>query len=205
MQDLPIIIRPARSVALLAILAACGSSKGPSSVGAGSGTAPAVMVAVTTRSPEATSFYVGAYPALPDQVELSEMLETPDGQAASTFNGFVYVWSPDSAIYSRYAVDDQLHLSQDGVVSFMNLGGTGNIMTGFISPTRAYSMTRDNMQIIVWNPTDMTVSGSIDTSAAIDPNYPSFDYGEPVLSVTTSPGPSSGTTPTTSTSSRPWT
>jgi hypothetical protein len=139
------------------------------------------MVAVATRSPEGTNFYVGAYPALPAQVELSEMVETPSGQNAAAFNGHVYVWSPDSGIYTRYAVDDELRLSEAGAVSFMNLGGTGNVMTSFISPTRAYSMTRDNMQIIVWNPEEMTVSGSIDTSAALDPSYPSFDYGEPVL------------------------
>jgi hypothetical protein len=139
------------------------------------------MVAVAARSPEGTNFYVGAYPELPAEVELSGMLETPSGQNAATFNGYIYVWSADSGIYTRYAVDDALGLHEAGAVSFMNLGGTGNIMTGFVSSTRAYSMTRDNMQIIVWNPTDMTVIGGIDTSGAPDPDYPSFDYGEPVV------------------------
>jgi hypothetical protein len=147
----------------------------------GSGTAPAVMVAVASRSPEGSNFYVGAYPDLPAQLDLSEMIETPSGQNAAAFGGYIYIWSPESGIYSRYAVDDALHLSLAGNVSFMNLGGTGNVMTRFISPTRAYSMTRDNLQIIVWNPTDMTVLGSIDTSSALDPDYPDFDYGEPVL------------------------
>jgi Domain of unknown function (DUF4374) len=148
---------------------------------AGSGTAPAVMVAVSLRSPEGSNFYVGAYPELPAQVDLADMIETPSGQNAATFGGFIYIWSPDSAIYTRYAVDDDLRLSEAGSVSFVNQGGTGNVMTSFISPTRAYSMTRDNLQIIVWNPSDMTVLGSIDTSAALDPEYPSFDYGEPVV------------------------
>jgi hypothetical protein len=139
------------------------------------------MVAVTTRSPEGTNFYVGAYPELPAAPSLAEMVESPNGQNAAAFNGFVYIWSPDDGRYTRYSVDDQLHLSKNGVVSFANLGGTGNVMTRFISPTRAYSMTRDSMQIIVWDPTEMTTSGTIDTSAAIDPNYPNFDYGEPQL------------------------
>jgi len=142
---------------------------------------PAVMVAVASRSPEGTNFYVGAYPELPAEVDLSQMVETPSGQNATAFNGFVYVWSPDSGIYTRYAVADDLQLSVAGQVSFMNLGGTGNVMTSFISPTRAYSMTRDNLQIIVWNPQDMIVLGGIDTSAALDPSYPEFDYGEPVV------------------------
>jgi hypothetical protein len=42
-------------------------------------------------------------------------------------------------------------------------------------------LTRDNLQIIAWNPSDMTVIGSIDTSGALDPEYPNFDYGEPVV------------------------
>jgi hypothetical protein len=147
---------------------------------AGSGTAPAVMVAVESRSPEGSNFYVGAYPELPAELALSEMIETPSGQNAAAFGGYIYIWSPDSGIYTRYAVDDALRLSLAGSVSFMNLGGTGNVMTRFISATRAYSMTRDNLQIIVWNPSDMTVSGSIDTSGALDPEYPDFDYGEPV-------------------------
>ena len=147
----------------------------------GAPTTPAVMVAVATRSPEGTNFYVGAYPELPAEVDLATMLETPSGQNAATFNGAIYVWSPDSGVYTRYAVDDQLRLSRNGAVSFVNEGGTGNVMTRFISPTRAYSMTRDNLRIIVWDPSEMTVLGSIDTSAALDPNYPEFDYGEPVL------------------------
>ncbi len=147
----------------------------------GSGTVPAVMVSVATRSPEGLTFYVGAYPELPEEIDLSQMVETLDGQNATAANGFIYVWSPESGIYARYVIDDEMHLSQNGEVSFINFGGTGNVMTAFISPTRAYSMTRDNLEIIVWDPTEMTVTGTIDTSAAIDPDYPNFDYGEPVL------------------------
>jgi hypothetical protein len=159
---------------------ACGSS-GSDPAGEGAGTQPVVMVAVATRSPEGMSMYVGAYPSLPEQVDLSEMVETFGGQNASAFNDAVFVWSPEWGEYTRYAVDDRRRLSKDGVVSFQPLGGTGNVMTSFISPTRAYSMTRDNLNIIVWNPEAMETIGTIDTSDALDPNYPSFDYGEPVL------------------------
>ncbi len=155
---------------------ASGESRGNDSA-----ISPAVMVAVATRSPEGSNFYVGAYPELPAEVDLATMLETPSGQNAAAFNGFIYVWSPETGVYTRYSVDEQLRLSQSGAVSFVNEGGTGNVMTHFISPERAYSMTRDNLRIVVWNPTEMTVIGGIDTSAAIDPRYTEFDYGEPVL------------------------
>lgn len=166
--------------AALALVAGCDSEARVLG-GAEPGTGPAVMVAVHTRSPEGSNLYVGAFPELPAEVDLSGMLETPSGQNAATFGGYIYVWSGDSGVYTRYAVDEALRLSEAGSVSFMNFGGTGNVMTRFISPTRAYSMTRDNLQIIVWDPSDMAVLGTIDTSAALDPGYPGFDYGEPVL------------------------
>ena len=162
------------------LMAACSSS-GSEPGASGSGTEPSVMVAVTTNSPEGMNMYVGAYPELPEQVDLSKMVETVGGQNASAFNGYVFVWSPDSGVYTRYAVDDRHQLTKDGRVSFQPLGGTGNVMTSFISPTRAYSMTRDNLNIVVWNPEAMETLGTIDTSAALDQKYPSFDYGEPVL------------------------
>lgn len=40
--------------------------------------------------------------------------------------------------------------------------------------------TRGELQIVIWNPRDMTLLGSIDMSAAIDPDYAELDYGEPV-------------------------
>jgi hypothetical protein len=80
-------------------------------------------------------------------------------------------------------VDDALLLHEGPAVSFANLGGTGTVMTSFVSPTRAYSMTRDIMQIVVWDPSAMEVIGSIATDAAVDPDYPELDYGEPVLFV----------------------
>jgi hypothetical protein len=166
-------------------LTACGSDDvriiAEPEDGDGPGTSPAVMVSVASRSPEGTTFYVGAYPELPAALDLSQMVETASGQNATAANGFIYVWSAVSGVYTRYAVDDELRLREAGAVSFMNLGGTGNVMTSFISPTRAYSMTRDNLTIVVWDPEAMVVLGTIDTSAAIDPDYPNYDYGEPVV------------------------
>lgn len=148
----------------------------------GSGKAPAVMLSTVVRSPEGSSMYVGAFPELPrGQVDLARMREIPGGNDARAFDGHVFVWDPESAVYTRYAVDDALNLSEDGAVSFANLGGSGNVMTQFISSTRAYSLTRRNLEIIVWNPSAMQVLGSISVPEGIDPNYAELDYGEPAL------------------------
>jgi hypothetical protein len=145
----------------------------------GVGTAPAVMVAVQARSPESSSFYVGVYPELPRAVDLAGMLEVPSGRDARAFGGYVFVWDAEASTYTRFSVDDSLNLYEDGAVSFANLGASGSVMTSFISATRAYSLTRNNMQIVVWNPTTMELLGSISTDAVPDPDYPDLDIGEP--------------------------
>lgn len=71
-----------------------------------------------------------SYPELPAEPDLSQMVETVNGQGASAFNGHVYVWGPESGTYTRYAVDDAYHLAPNGVVRFMHLGGTGNSTSG---------------------------------------------------------------------------
>jgi hypothetical protein len=109
------------------------------------------------------------------------MREISNGTSAATFNGFVYVFDSETGTYSRFSVDDSYELHEEGKVSFANLGATGTVMTSFVSPSRAYSMTRNNMQIVVWDPTAMEVLGSIATDAAIDPEYPELDYGEPAV------------------------
>jgi hypothetical protein len=168
-------------IAPAALLIACSESDPAALPGNGSGNAPAVMVAVQARSPESNNLYVGVYPELPTEIDPAAMLEVPSGQDARTFNGHVYVWDGESGTYTRYAVDDALQLSEQGKVSFANLGGTGAVMTSFISPTRAYTMTRDNLQLVAWDPTEMALIGSISTDALLDPEYPDLDYGEPVV------------------------
>lgn len=66
--------------ALAAAAAACSSSDAEPNPSGGSQSAPAVMVAVATRSPEGMNLYVGAYPELPAEPDLSQMVETVNGQ-----------------------------------------------------------------------------------------------------------------------------
>jgi uncharacterized protein DUF4374 len=143
---------------------------------------PAVMVAVNVQMTDDSVLYVGAYPALPEgELDTSQMLEVGGSASAAAFNGSVYVWEGELGQYTRFSVDASLGLVRELSVSFMNLGGTGPSMTSFVSPTQAYTLTTENQQIIAWNPSDMTVSGSISTEALVDPDYPRVEYGEPAI------------------------
>lgn len=141
---------------------------------------PAVMLSTLVRTPDAANLYVGVYPRLPEELDTSEMVELSNSFDARPFDGSVFVWDGESAVYTRYAVDEDLKLEERGSVSFANLGVSGTVQTAFISPTRAYSMARGELQIVVWNPRKMEIIGSIDASAALDSDYPEYDYGEPL-------------------------
>jgi hypothetical protein len=142
----------------------------------------AVMVAVSVLTSDESTLYVGAYPDLPaGDLDTSGMIEAGASAGAAAFNGYVYVWDGESGRYTRYSVDDELALVPGPVVSFTALGVTGPVMTSFVSPTRAYSLTTENMQIVAWNPTEMVILGSISTAALEDPDYVRVEYGEPTV------------------------
>lgn len=54
-------------------------------------------------------------------------------------------------------------------------------MTRFISSTRVYSLTRANLQIIIWNPSTKEIIGGVSAESILDDDYPNLDVGEPVL------------------------
>jgi len=142
---------------------------------------PAVMVSLLVPSPEVSNFYVGVYPELPGELDLSQMLEVRAGYDAKAFNGHIYVWEGETGTYTRYEVDDDLQLSEGPSVRFLERGGSGVVMTQFVSPNLAYSLTRDELELIVWDPTEMVVITSISAANLRDPEYPDLDYGEPAL------------------------
>src|SRR5262245_26952448 len=133
-----------QNLALLGVLA-CSDSKSDDKPDAeADAERPAVMVATQVVNPEGSDLYVGAYPSLPRETDLSEMLEVSGGNDARAYDGHVFVWSGEEGTYTRYDVNGAYALTNPKRVNFLDLGGAGTIMTRFISPTRAYSLTRMN-------------------------------------------------------------
>lgn len=164
---------------------ACGSDgqadEPEGDAGARDTSAPAVMVATQVITPDSSNMYVGAYPELPGEVDLSSMLEVSGGNDARAHDGRIFVWNSDEGTYTRYEVDEKYALVKPKRVSFANLGGTGNVMTRFISPTRAYSLTRANLQIIIWDPSSMEILGGVSAESILDEEFPNLDVGEPEM------------------------
>lgn len=142
---------------------------------------PAVMVSVFSRTPDGSNLYVGVYPEMPaGDLDRSRMLEVGGASRAEAFDGNVYVWDGEGALYRKFSVDEAGGLREEGSMSLSGLGVTGNVQTRFISATNAQTLT-DDLLLVAWDPTAMEIRGTIPTEGLEDPAYPRVEYGEPEL------------------------
>ena len=77
-----------------------------------------------------------------------------------------------SSVYRRYVVSDTGEVSLGDELDFSGVSGTSgrNLLraTQFMSPTKAYALDFAGLQVIAFNPTDMTLIDSDVSTAAID-------------------------------------
>lgn len=93
----------------------------------------------------------------------------PEG--ANADNAF-YVGMYTSSVYRRYVVSDTGKISLDDELDFSGVSGaTGrNLLraTQFMSPTKAYALDFAGLQIIAFNPTDMTLIDTDESTEKMD-------------------------------------
>ena len=79
--------------------------------------------------------------------------------------GWFAIGSADDPTITRYTLGDDDQLVEDERISLADYGVSGLWDTLYtISPTKMYYPDRDGLQIIIINPKDMTIEGSIDLS-----------------------------------------
>ncbi|MFY0564063.1 MxcI protein [Archangium lansingense] len=80
-------------------------------------------------------------------------------------SGSLYVVTDENATVVRYTLTSSGTLQQSGTVSFAGKGvsSLGEYQNNFqfVSATKAYYFDGETPQVIIWNPTEMTVTGSI--------------------------------------------
>ncbi|NVJ13564.1 MxcI protein [Myxococcus sp. AM010] len=123
-------------------------------------------------------------------------------------SGQVYVVSDDSPVVTRYSLTEDGRLEQSGTVSFASLGvmslGEYQANFQFVSATKAYFFDGITAQAVIWNPTEMTVTGNIaldalevpDTEMAFSGSVVS-DNGQLIIPVGWRPVAGVGITPRT--------
>lgn len=100
------------------------------------------------------------------QTDLEQALEIPGGAVIdSDGNGNIFVGRSDSPVVTRFTVDEENNLVEGPTVSFANAGLPGIVgfpdQFQFISETKAYFVDNTTLQLIVWNPSDMTFTAGI--------------------------------------------
>lgn len=157
--------------ALLALvgLAACGGDDDDSDG------APAAEVwalsSVTIDVSGSRTTYVQTLTSLDiDEVDNDDALEISGNGTVQVVGGKVYAGLAESPEVRRYAIDEAGRLQADGSITFLNEGlqraSFGNVM---VSPTKAYQVSTEQYKVIVWNPTTLEITGSVDLAALRHP------------------------------------
>ncbi|MFP2932559.1 hypothetical protein ACLESO_46920 [Pyxidicoccus sp. 3LG] len=156
------------SLVAACFLAACGDDDPTPTPDAGTG---GPMYAVITQVSSSTD--PQSYVVLTDTVEhtaplsLENAVEIPGRALGSGVakEGTLYVSSSSGARVTRYELQDDNTLKETGSVSFEGRGvnsiGEYQHQFQYVSATKAYYFDGRTAQIIVWNPTDMTVTNAI--------------------------------------------
>jgi hypothetical protein len=129
-------------------------------------TNPAVLVGVYVANADGgqggRNIYVGAVPEVPSgELDYSRFREFGNVDV-STHAGYVFVWDRDPAILTRYSVEEDLSLVEGPRLSFANYGVSGGGTFAHVSDTRAYLLSPQLDSIIVWDPTAMQITGTIE-------------------------------------------
>ncbi|QRO00133.1 MxcI protein [Archangium violaceum] len=171
----PVSFLPSRlSSAMLAfaLLSGCGDTQGPDDPGNGD-TRP--LYAITTQL--FSSDPMESYVIVTDRAEqtatlsLDNAIKVP-GRALGVGirkSGSLYVVSDESATITRYNLTSSGGLEQAGTLSLEGQGisSLGEYQNNFqfISATKAYYFDGTTAQLVIWNPTEMTVTKTLPLDA----------------------------------------
>lgn len=127
---------------------------------------PLYVVGSGVRTAETVSGYARVLPSLElagDRVDLDEAVEFPGPADMWAFGGSVYAADGFTPQITRYEVGEDQRLEERETLSFGNFGLNSTAFWNvlFISPDKAY-MRNGVSEYIVWNPSTMEISGTVD-------------------------------------------
>lgn len=151
-------------VIALASAAGCGSGDGSEPGGVGEG--PAYLVGTRVWGDTSTTSYFHVVSSIEDGAEIDDTkaLEVPGAAKLYALPdlGWFAIGGGEAPTITRYTIDEDGALARGESISLSSYGVDSLWDTLYIvSPTKAYYPDRAGTQLIVWNPTEMTVTGSI--------------------------------------------
>ncbi|WP_157069483.1 hypothetical protein [Sandaracinus amylolyticus] len=164
--------RPVVTLAIAAALSGCGEpSSSPPLTWDGD-----FVLSSTVFTPDSASSFVRVIedPGTPAVVNADDALEVGGAAALFGFDGqrMFALGSSESPVITRHVVTSDGRLEEDGELSLAG-GGSGVAsafrrpgLVPFVSPTKAYFIDDVTKQVLVWNPTEMTLDGAISFASA---------------------------------------
>ncbi len=164
-------VRTARATSLtLALIAAfassgCGEDGPVAEDTSNTAQGPLYVIGTSTFGPDGSNAYLRLVDELDlegGEVSLDEAREFPGLADIATHAGSVLVASGDAPTITRFDVSETRTLEEAGRVSFASYGLASAAFWNnqFVSEERAY-MVNGSAEIIVWNPSTMTIDGTI--------------------------------------------
>jgi len=116
------------------------------------------------------------------EVDISRaQLELGGFSRVRAFEGDLLVFFGESGEIARYTVEPDLSLTESARFSMLNEGVSSFFNSiVFISSTRAYYLHAEQLQVVVWNPREMTLTGTFPVDIRVE-GYPEVIFGLPTL------------------------
>lgn len=107
--------------------------------------------------------YINALPNLePQTVDFASAVEVPGWGDLWVIGDMAFVSSGEAPTVTRYAIDDDGVLTEDGTLSFQAYGFSRVGLTSqlLVSATKAYAINTVERQAVIWNPTTLAITGT---------------------------------------------
>jgi hypothetical protein len=155
-----------RPFLLLPLCAACSGSpdEGPRPLGEDD---PLYSVGSVVQDTEGNrTMYLHTVSSLDQHLDNTDGIEIPGNVRHWAHDGAVFIGLDEEPTLTRYRPDVSGALVEEGRVSFLDYGLPG-IPAGFafLSDRKAYLMSEVGYEVIIWDPREMTITGTLDLSA----------------------------------------
>jgi hypothetical protein len=131
--------------------------------------------------------YLALLPSLDGStVDVATSREFAGGRAfLASYNGWIFVGDPTSPTVTRFSVDGEGKLAEEGTVSFANYGLTSGLIDPwtltFVSATKAYMFELGSGTYIIFDPTTMEITGEIAAPASFTREGMTIDGSPPAV------------------------
>lgn len=152
-------------------------SAGDDNAGSGDGEFSEAYVVSTQIFGEVTTSYLPVVPSLDvDAIGIEDALELQGRSSIAQVGDWIFAAASTAPVVTRYTVGDDGSLARDAVIDFSNAGVPEYFSIDawgavFVNEEKAYIFNGNDGSHVVWNPTTMEITGSIEGPDIVEEGY----------------------------------